>query len=161
MPSFDVVSEVNLQEVLNAVDQVKREIGTRYDFKDSKSTIDLKDTEITIVADDQMKLKAIQELLKQKLAKRGVSLKSVSFEEAQPAGGDLIRQLVKIKQGLDDEQLRRVNKLIKASGMKVTSQIQGNQLRISGKKKDDLQAIIAHLRSNITDIELQYINFRD
>ncbi len=161
MPSFDVVSEVDLQEVLNAVDQVRRELGTRYDFKGSKSSVELKEAEITIVADDQLKLKAVQELLKQKLAKRGVSLKSIEWLEVQPAGGDTLRQLLKVKQGLTDEELKKVNKNLKASGLKITSQIQGNQIRVSGKKRDDLQAVIQHLRTSLTEMELQFNNFRD
>jgi len=163
MPSFDVVSTVELNEVTNAVDQTSREIATRYDFKDSKSsvTLNLKDKVIDIVADDNMKLKALNEILKQKLSKRGISLKSVVFEEAKPAGGDLLKQVVKIKQGLTDEELKKLNKQIKETKMKINSQIQGDQLRVMGKKRDDLQEAIAYLRANVTDIELQFVNFRD
>lgn len=163
MPSFDVVSEVNMQEVTNAVDQVQRELATRYDFKGTKAKVELKEKEslIEVIADDQMKLGAIQELMKQKLAKRGISLKSVVFEEAQPAGGDTLRQIVKVKQGLSDEELKRLTKTVKAANLKVNSQIQGNQLRVLGKKKDDLQAAIAMLKAQITDVSLQFTNFRD
>lgn len=161
MPSFDVVSNVDMQEVRNAVDQASREIGTRYDFKDSKSSIELKESLILIVADDKMKLSAVQEILRQKLSKRGVSLKCVEFKDHTEAGGNTLRQEVAIKQGLSDEELKRLNKVIKSQKLKVTSQIQGAQLRVTGKKKDDLQTAIAGLRAEIKDIELQFVNFRD
>lgn len=162
MPSFDVVSEVNFQEVRNAVDQVQREIGTRYDFKDSKSSIELKDQSLIIVqADDKMKLNAIQDLLRQKLAKRGVGLKSVVFEEPQAASGSTLRQEVKVKNGIAEEDAKKINRIIKELGLKVSSQIQGAQLRVTGKKRDDLQSVIAHLKSTVSNIELQFVNFRD
>jgi len=162
MPSFDIVSEVDIQEVRNAVDQVRREVATRYDFKGSKSSLEFsEETLIVIVADDKMKLAALQELLKQKLAKRGVSVKSVEFKDPQPAGSDTLRQEVLLKQGLKDEELKRINKHIKTVGVKVASQIQGQQLRVTGKKRDDLQDIIASLRKDMTDLELQFTNFRD
>ena len=161
MPSFDVVSRVNEQEVVNAIDQVKREIDTRYDFKGSKSSIQLEQLEIKVLTDDNMKLKALQEIIKQKLAKRGVSLKSVTFEEPEKAGGDMLRQLIKIKNGLKEDELKRINKLIKEMKVKVSSQIQGDELRVSGKKRDDLQTVIAQLKSGVTDLELQFVNFRE
>ncbi len=162
MPSFDVVSKVEIQEVKNALDQTSREIGTRYDFKGSKSSVELKeDTLIILMADDDMKLKAVQEILRTKLSKRGVSLKSVEFKDAAKAGGDMWRQEITIKQGLGDDDLKKVNKAIKEQKAKVTSQIQGNQIRVTGKKRDDLQEVIAHLRVAMKDLELQFINFRD
>jgi len=163
MPSFDVVSKVNIQEVKNAVDQAQREIQTRYDFKDSNASIELneKDFLITLAGPDKMKMAALEEILKQKLSKRGVSLKSVTFEELEPAGGDTFRQKVLVKQGLTDEERKRINKLIKDTKLKVTSQIQGDQVRITGKKKDDLQTAIAQLRTSVTDLDLQFTNFRD
>jgi cyclic-di-GMP-binding protein len=163
MPSFDIVSEVNLQEVKNAVDQTDREISQRYDFKDSNATIELKEKEglIMLHGPDKLRMTALQEILRQKLAKRGISQKSVTFEEPQPAGGDTLRQSVTIKQALNDEEKKRINKLIKETKLKVTSQIQGDQVRVTGKKRDDLQTAIATLRSSITDIELQFTNFRD
>ena len=155
MPTFDVVSLVNNQEVKNAVDQVQREIAQRYDFKNSKSAVALKDiATIEIVA-------ALQDLLRQKLAKRGVSPKSAKFNDPVKASGDSLRQEVKVKQGLTDDELKRLNKLIKEQKTKVNSQIQGDQLRVSGKKRDDLQAVIAALRAAVTDIDLQFVNFRD
>lgn len=162
MPSFDVVSRVDIQEVRNAIDQVKREIGTRYDFRNTKSSVEFEaEKEILILADDNQKLLAIQEILKQKLSKRGVSSKSVDFKDAQPASGDMLRQVVLIKQGMSDELLKKVNKQLKGSGFKVSSQIQGDELRVSGKKKDELQEVITWLRANVTEAELQFVNFRD
>ena len=162
MPSFDVVSKVELQEVKNAIDQTMREIGTRYDFKGSKSSVELKEeTLMVLMADDDMKLRAVQDILRTKLAKRGVSLKSVEFKDATKAGGDMLRQEIVIKQGLGDEDLKKINKAIKEQKAKVTSQIQGNQVRVTGKKRDDLQEVIAHLRSSMSQLELQSVNFRD
>ncbi len=162
MPSFDVVSEVSVQEVRNAVDQVQREIKTRYDFKGSKSSIEFQEEAlIVVVADDQLKLQALQDLLRQKLAKRGVSIRSVEFKDPQPAGSDTLRQEVIIKQGLKEEDLKRLNKQIKGLGLKVSSQIQGDQLRVTGKKRDDLQQVIQGLREAVSDLELQFTNFRD
>jgi uncharacterized protein YajQ (UPF0234 family) len=163
MPSFDVVSEVNKQEVKNAVDQTQREIQTRYDFKGSNATVELNEKENTIGlhGPDKLRMSALEEILKQKLAKRGVSLKSVTFEEAQPAGGDTLRQKVIVKQGLTEEERKRINKIIKESKLKVSSQIQGDQVRVIGKQRDDLQLAIAHLRQEVTDLDLQFTNFRD
>lgn len=162
MPSFDVVSKVEMQEVKNALDQTSREIGTRYDFKGSKSSVELKEeTLIILMADDDMKLKAVQDILKTKLAKRGVSMKSVEFKDHTRAGGDMLRQEIVIKQGLSDDDLKKVNKAIKEQKAKVTSQIQGNQIRVTGKKRDDLQEVIAYLRTAMKELELQFINFRD
>ncbi len=161
MPSFDIVCEVDLQEVKNAVDQAQREIRTRYDFRDSKSELTLEESTIKVLADDQMRLSSIQELLSQKLSKRGVSLKCVEFKEPEKASGDMLRQEVVVKQGLEDQELKRINKEIKNLKNKVSSQIQGEQLRVTGKKRDDLQAVIAHLKSSVQDLELQFVNFRD
>lgn len=163
MPSFDIVSEVNMQEVKNAVDQTQREIATRYDFKDSNATIELKDKEgaILLHGPDKLRMAAMQEILRQKLSKRGVSQRSVTFEEPQSAGGDTLRQTVTVKQALSDDEKKRINKLIKESKLKITSQIQGDQVRVSGKKRDDLQTAMASLRASITDIDLQFTNFRE
>lgn len=161
MPSFDVVSEVEIQEVRNAVDQVQREISTRYDFKGTKVTIELINEVISVHADDKMRLNSVQDLLREKLAKRKVSLKSVEFKDPTPAGGDTIKQEIVVKQGLGDEDLKKINKLIKGQKVKVNTQIQGNQLRVMGKKRDDLQAVIQFLRAEVKDLELQFNNFRD
>lgn len=163
MPSFDVVSEVNMQEVRNAVDQTHREITTRYDFKGVIAEVELqeKDSKIMLHTADKGKLEAIVEILKQKLSKRGVSVKSIEVEEAQKAGGDTLRQEVKIKQGLTSEELKRLNKMIKDAKLKVTAQIQGEQLRVTSKKRDDLQEVIALLKQGVEDLNLQFTNFRD
>jgi len=161
MPSFDVVSEADQHEIRNAVDQAEREMQTRYDFKGSKATLTQNDFEITILADDRMRLKAIVDILMAKLAKRNVSLKLLDFQEARPAGGDMLRQVVTVKNGLQDEELRKLVKLIKSKKMKVQSQIQGEQLRVTGKKRDDLQSVMAVLREEASDLELQFTNFRD
>ncbi len=162
MPSFDVVSQVELQEVRNAVDQTQREIGTRYDFKGSRSEVTQKeDALIEIIADDRMRLEAIQAILKQRMAKRGVSIKLLEFKDPQAAASNTLRQEVLIKQGLSSEELKKLVKIVKESGFKVQTQIQGDQLRVSGKKRDDLQAAIAALRAGATELELQFVNFRD
>lgn len=162
MPSFDVVSRVDLQEVRNAIEQVKREIGTRYDFRNSKSSVVFEgDKDIIVVADDNQKLLAIQELLKQKLSKRGVSSKSIEFKDPQPASSDCLRQTVLIKQGLADDLQKKINKQLKTSGLKISSQIQGDEVRVTGKKRDDLQEAITYLKANVTEADLQFVNFRD
>jgi uncharacterized protein YajQ (UPF0234 family) len=163
MPSFDIVSSVNMQEIKNAVDQAQREIATRYDFKDTLATIELQEKEgkISVHTSDKMRLSAIEEILRQKLSKRGVSLRSVTFEDPQSAGGDTLRQTIVVKQALSDEERKRINKLIKETKLKVTSQIQGDQVRVTGKKRDDLQTAIAELRAKVTDVDLQFVNFRD
>ncbi|RMG42086.1 MAG: YajQ family cyclic di-GMP-binding protein [Candidatus Dadabacteria bacterium] len=161
MPSFDVVSKADMQEVRNAVDQVSREIANRFDFKGSKSEVKLENDTVVIMADDNMKLKALQGLLKEKLSKRGVNIRLAEFQEPQSAGGDMIRQIVKIKQGLNQEELKKMNKSIKATKMKVQAQIQGDQLRVSGKKKDDLQSVIGLLKEQYNTLALEFVNFRD
>jgi uncharacterized protein YajQ (UPF0234 family) len=163
MPSFDVVSKVDMQEVKNAVDQVHREVSARYDLKDTGIEVELKEKEgqIIIKAPDKMKLGAALDVSKQKLSKRGVSLKSVTIEDPQPAGGDFLRQVVLVKQALTEDERKKINKLIKDLKLKVTSQIQGDQVRVTGKNRDDLQTAIASLRNQLTDLDLQFINFRD
>ena len=161
MPSFDVVSQVEMHEVSNAVDQVRREIKTRFDLKGSKTQVDLNDAGIEILADDEMKLRAVQQLLREKLARRKVSLKSVVFKDPARIGGDMLKQEVTVKQGLNADELRQMHKLIKGRKLKVTAQMQGDQLRVSGKKKDDLQKVISCLRDEVQEIELQFINYRD
>lgn len=163
MPSFDVVSTVDMQEIKNAVEQTKKEITTRYDFKDSKSTVELKEKELELilVADDKMRMSAMNEIMKQRLSKRNVSLKSLEIKDPEPAGGDTFRQVIKVKQGLTQDELKKINKLIKDKKLKVTSQIQGDQLRITGKQRDDLQTVIAALKADVQDLSLQFINFRD
>jgi uncharacterized protein YajQ (UPF0234 family) len=160
--SFDVVSEFDQQEVDNAVNQAKKEIEQRYDFKDSKTTIDLnlKDKTITLETSDQMKLQALNEVLNSKMIKRGVSLKSLEYGTASAAGGDRLRLVVKLKSGLEGEQAKQVTKLVKDLKMKVQAQIQGDAVRIIGKSKDDLQTAIATLKEQEFPFPIQFTNYR-
>lgn len=163
MPSFDVVSNINIQEARNAVDQINREVITRYDFKDTGTTVEFKEKEgqILLTTTDKMRLTALQDITRQKLSKRGISLKSVTFEDSKAIGGDRLLQIATLKQSLTDEERKQINKTIKEKKLKVTSQIQGEQVRVTGKSRDELQAAITILRSTMTEVELQFINFRD
>ena len=160
MPSFDIVSKVDMQEVDNAVNQVKKEITQRYDFKGTKSEIELKDDAITVLADDDYKLKAIIDIIQSKMLKRNISLKSLDYGKEEPASGSMIRQVITIRQGIATEKGKEINKIIKETKMKVQSQIQGDQVRVTGKKIDDLQEVIQLLKGKDLDIDLQFINMR-
>lgn len=161
MPSFDIVSKVNLQEIDNAVNQARKEIETRYDFKGSKSSITLNKGEIEIIADNDFKLNQVLEILKAKMVKRGVSLKSLVPGKVEKASGDTLRQKITIKQGLSPEEAKELSKIIKDLKLKVQTQIMGDELRVSGKKIDDLQTVISHLKSIDYKIPLQFVNYRD
>jgi uncharacterized protein YajQ (UPF0234 family) len=162
MPSFDVVSEIDIQEVRNAVDQVAREIGTRYDFKGTNSTIELADMEIKLHSSSEDRLAALRVVLEEKLVKRKVSLKALDYGKVEEASGATARQLVKLQAGISKEKATELNKYIKALGAKgVQSQVQGDQLRVTSKKRDDLQSVIASLKENDFGIPLQFSNFRD
>ncbi|MCX7770283.1 MAG: YajQ family cyclic di-GMP-binding protein [Proteobacteria bacterium] len=161
MPSFDIVSKVNMQEIDNAVNQAKREIETRYDFKGSKCSITLLKNEIEIIADNDFKLNQVLEVLKAKAVKRGVNLKSLVPGKIEKASGDTVRQKISIKQGLTQEEAKEISKIIKDTKLKVQAQIMGDELRVSGKKIDDLQAVIAHLKSIDYKVPLQFTNYRD
>jgi uncharacterized protein YajQ (UPF0234 family) len=162
MPSFDVVSEVDLQEVRNAVDQASRELHTRYDFKGTDSEVELGDDEIKIRSGTEDRIKAVRLVLEEKLVKRSVSLKAVDFGKVEEASGGTARQTAKIIAGISSEKARELNRRIKELGLKgIQSQTQGDQLRITGKKRDDLQAVIQALKESDIEIPLQFINFRD
>ena len=161
MPSFDVVSEANLSEVDNAIGNVTREISTRYDFKGSKSTVEHEDGVITINADDDLKLKQVKEILQGNLQKRGIEPGQLDYQKVEQAAGQSVRQKVLVKQGLDKELAKKLVKEIKASKMKVQVAIQGEELRVTGKKRDDLQEVIAFLKGLGIEQPLQYKNFRD
>ena len=164
MPSFDVVSKVDMQEVDNAVNQTRKEIQTRYDLKNTKCSIELeKDGSfLTVHAEDNMKLKAVTDILGQKMAKRGVGLRALDFQEPEKSSGDSLRQKVLIKQGISTDDGRRMVKVIKEAGLKkVQAQIQDDQLRVSGPKRDDLQVVIKTLKEKIDNLELQFVNYRD
>ncbi|WP_027417593.1 YajQ family cyclic di-GMP-binding protein [Aneurinibacillus terranovensis] len=158
--SFDVVSKVDLSEVTNAVNQAMKEIETRYDFKGSKSDITLEQDELVVVSDDEFKLEQVKDVLNGKLIKRGISLKSVTYGKVEPASGGTVRQRGKIAQGIDAENMKKINKIIKDSKVKVKSQIQDDQIRVTGKSRDELQQIIALLKGADLPLDLQFINFR-
>ena len=162
MPSFDVVSEVDLQEVRNAVDQVSREVTTRYDFKNTNSSIELNDHEIRLHANTEDRLAALRVVLEEKLVRRKVSLKAVDYGKVEEASGGTARQVVTLNAGISSDKARELNRFIKDLGLKgVQSQAQGDQLRVTGKKRDDLQAVIAALKDEDFDLPLQFTNFRD
>ena len=161
MPSFDIVSRTDIAEVDNAMRNIQREIATRFDFKGSKSTIERKDEVLTVVADDDMKLKQIHELIKGHFTRRGVDPSALEYKDPQKASGDLLRQTIVVRQGVDIELAKRIVKELKASKLKVQASIQGDEVRISGKKRDDLQEAIAFVKTLKLERPLQYQNFRD
>ncbi len=161
MPSFDVVSEVDMQEVDNAVNQAVREIGQRYDFKGSKAEISRSEKVITVIGDDEYKLKAVIDVLQSKLVKRDIPLNNLDYGKEEPASGGTIRQNITIVVGIPDDKAKNIVKEIKATKMKVQPAIQGDSLRITGKKRDDLQEVIAFLREKDFGVNLQFTNFRD
>jgi len=162
MPSFDVVSEIDMQEVRNAVDQASREIANRYDFKDTGSSIELGDDAITMASASEDRLTALRQVLEEKLVKRKVSLKALSYGDVQEASGATVRQVADLQAGISSDKAKELNKFIKGLGIKgVQSQTQGEQLRVNSKKRDDLQAVIASLKEGDFDVPLQFNNFRD
>jgi uncharacterized protein YajQ (UPF0234 family) len=162
MPSFDVVSEIDMQEVRNAVDQAERELSTRFDFKGTNSSIELKDHEIEMKTASEDRLNALRQLLEEKLVKRKVSLKSLEYGKVLDAASSTVRQIVTLNAGISSDKAKAVNKAIKELGLKgISSQTQGDQVRVTGKKRDDLQDVIAGLKEVDLEIPLQFINFRD
>jgi hypothetical protein len=159
--SFDVVSKVEIQEVKNAIDQASKEVHARFDLKDSKSKIELEGTDaIQLASQDEYKLKAVIEILSQKLVKRGVSLKNVEYEKIEPAANSSVRQKIKLKQGIAGESAKKIVAKVKDSKLKVQASIQGDTVRISGKDKDTLQQVMSLLRGGDFGVELQFTNFR-
>jgi uncharacterized protein YajQ (UPF0234 family) len=162
MPSFDTVLEPNLVEVRNAVDQSNKEIGTRFDFKGSGSRIEQKDKELTLYADSDFQLGQVRDILTAKMTKRQVDVRFLDLTaKIEKIGGDKVKQVVTVKAGIETELAKKIQKLIKDSKMKVQAAIQGDAVRISGAKRDDLQAAIALLRKEVTDVPLSFNNFRD
>jgi uncharacterized protein YajQ (UPF0234 family) len=161
MPSFDVVSKTDLNEVDNALHNIEREIATRFDFKNSKSKIERQEAVLTLTADDQPKLKQMHELLKAHMVRRKVDPSALEFKDPERASGDMVRQEIVIKQGIDRELAKELVKAIKDAKLKVQAAIQGDELRISGKKRDDLQEAIALIRTLKVEQPLQFVNFRD
>ena len=160
MPSFDIVSKTDLAEVDNAVQGVAREIGTRFDFKGSKCSVERKEALITILADDDMKLRQMQELLRGYMVRRKLDAAALDFKEPQKASGNALRQEVAVKQGIDQTLAKRIVKEIKDSKKKVQVSIQGDELRVSSKKKDDLQEVISLVKGADYDFAVQFTNYR-
>ena len=161
MPSFDVVSQVDRQEIDNAINQARKEVSQRYDFKDTHTTIDFEEEEIRINSADDFKVKATVEVLQEKLARRQVPLKSLLHGTIEPAGGGRAKQTLTVQEGISTEKARDIVKTIKNAKLKVQAQIQGDQVRVTGKKRDDLQTAIALLKQHDFDLPLQFANFRD
>jgi len=162
MPTFDVVSEIDQQEVRNAVDQASREVSTRYDFKGTESTIELTEKTIELHTESEGRLQALTQVLEEKLVKRNVSLKALSYGKVEEAAKGTVRQTVTLNVGISSDKAREIGKFLKDLGLKgVSHQAQGDQLRVSGKKRDDLQAAIGALRDHDFAIPLQFTNFRD
>lgn len=161
MPSFDIVSKTDMQQVDNAVQSVIREIEQRYDFKGSNCKITREDTVITILADDNYKLEQIHMLLKGHFVKKSIDPKSLDMGKAEMASGNTLRQKITVKQGIESELAKKIVKEIKSAKLKVQASIRGEEVRIDGKKRDDLQEVIAMIKSKSYDLPLQFINFRD
>lgn len=158
--SFDIVSKLDTQELVNAINQAEKEIATRFDFKNSKSSITLDKEELVVISDDDFKLQNVLDILHSKMAKRGISLKNLEYGKVEPAASGTVRQRIKVKQGVDQDNAKKINILIRDSKLKVKSQIQGDQIRVTGKNKDDLQQVIQLLRKADLSLDLQFINFR-
>jgi uncharacterized protein YajQ (UPF0234 family) len=161
MPSFDVVSQVDLQEIDNAINQTRKEVAQRYDFKGSDTVIEHEATEIRITSSDDYKVKAVVEVLQGKAAKRQIPLKAFVYGKLEPAYGGRAKQVVTVQQGIATEKARQIVKAIKDAKLKVQAQIQADQVRVSGKSRDDLQQAIQLLKQQDLDLPLQFINFRD
>jgi cyclic-di-GMP-binding protein len=161
MPSFDITSEVNKVELRNAIDQSNKEIANRFDFKGSDARIEEKDLVLSIYADDDFKLKQVFEVFNGKCAKRGVDARAFDPQGVERIGGDKVKQQIKVRNGIETDLAKRIVKLVKESKIKVTAGIQGEAVRVTGAKKDDLQTAIAHVRKEVTEVPLQFTNFRD
>ena len=158
--SFDVVSDFDRQELVNALDQVRRDVTTRYDLKDSKTEIELEEAAITISTASDMTLQAVEDILRQKATKRNLSLKIFDFQPAESVGGNRVQQVVKLRKGLSQEQAKKLSKTVRDSLKKVTVAIQGESLRVTGKSKDDLQQAIQLLKTQDVEVPLQFENYR-
>jgi uncharacterized protein YajQ (UPF0234 family) len=161
MPSFDIVSQVNQQEVKNAVEQTNKEITNRYDFKGSDARVEQTELELNVFADDEFKLGQVMDVLRARLAKRNVDVRALEPGTIEKISGDKVKQPVKVKVGIPQDKARQIQKLIKDSKLKVQGSIQGDAVRVSGAKKDDLQSAIQLVKTSVTDLPLQFINFRD
>ncbi|TDK67593.1 YajQ family cyclic di-GMP-binding protein [Sapientia aquatica] len=161
MPSFDTVSEANMVEVKNAIDQANKDISNRFDFKGSDARIEQKDRELTAFADAEFQLEQLREVMLTKLSKRGVDVRFLDNGKIEKIGGDKIKQVIKIKNGIETEDAKKIVRVIKDSKLKVQASIQGDAVRVTGAKRDDLQAAMAMLKKDIKDLPLEFNNFRD
>jgi cyclic-di-GMP-binding protein len=161
MPSFDIVSQVNAQEVKNAIEQTNKEITNRYDFKGSDARVEQAELDLTVFADDEFKLGQVLDVLRARLAKRNVDVRSLEPGSVEKISGDKVKRALKIKVGIAQDKAKAMVKLLKDSKLKVAGSIQGDAVRVSGAKKDDLQAAIQLIRKDVTDLPIQFINFRD
>jgi cyclic-di-GMP-binding protein len=158
--SFDIVSDFDMQELKNALDQTEREIGTRYDLKDTKTEIESTETQLTITTNSEYTLSQVRDLLESKFVRRGLSLKILDYQTEEPASGARVRQVVKLRKGIPDDLAKKITKQIRDDFKKVTPQIQGNAVRVQAKSRDDLQAVIASLKDADYPVALQFINYR-
>ena len=161
MPSFDTVCEPNLVEVKNAVENTAKEIGTRFDFKGTSSGIEIKDKEITLLGDAEFQLQQVEDILRNKMTKRNVDVRFLDMGKVEKIGGDKVKQVVKVRNGIESELAKKIQKLVKESKLKLQASIQGDSVRVTGAKRDDLQAAMALIRKDITDVPLSFDNFRD
>jgi hypothetical protein len=161
MPSFDIVSEVNQVELRNALDQTNKELSTRFDFKGSDARVEHKETELTLYADNDFKLKQVTDVLVGKLARRGVDVRSLKFGDVEKIGGDKVKQVAALRIGIEPELAKKIVKTVKDSKLKVQASIQGDAVRVSGAKKDELQNAIALVKKTVTEVPVQFGNFRD
>ena len=161
MPSFDTVCEPNLVEIRNAVDNASKEIGTRFDFKGTSAALELRDKEITLFGDAEFQLQQVEDILRSKLAKRNVDVRFLDLGDVQKVGGAKVKQVARVRSGIETEVAKKIQKAIKDSKLKVQAAIQGDAVRVSGAKRDDLQAAMALIRKAIDDLPLSFNNFRD
>ena len=161
MPSFDTVCEANLVEVKNAVENTAKEIATRFDFKGTAAAIDLKDKDITLIGDAEFQLTQVEDILRNKLTKRNVDVRFLDKGDVTKMGGDKVKQVVKVRNGIESETAKKIQRLIKDSKMKVQAAIQGDAVRVTGAKRDDMQAAMALIKKDVADLPLSYNNFRD
>ncbi|WP_218508396.1 YajQ family cyclic di-GMP-binding protein [Variovorax sp. dw_308] len=161
MPSFDTVCEPNLPEVKNAVENTAKEIGTRFDFKGTSAAIELKEKDITLIGDADFQLVQVEDILRNKLTKRSVDVRFLDKGDVQKIGGDKVKLVIKVKSGIESEQSKKIQRLIKDSKLKVQAAIQGDAVRVTGAKRDDLQAAMALIKKDLPDMPLSFNNFRD
>lgn len=161
MPSFDTVCEADLVEVKNAVENTAKEINTRFDFKGTSASIEMKDKDITLIGDAEFQLTQIEDVLRNKLTKRNVDVRFLDKGDVQKMGGDKVKQVIKVRNGIESELAKKLQRLIKDSKIKVQAAIQGESVRVTGAKRDDLQAAMALIRKDVTDVPLSFNNFRD